>query len=122
MRLKMALKRLLSYFPVDLPVGMTAYTKWRDSIVELIGPIATTNDLRFCIASEVIRLGPNTCSISKNYIVRRVRAGAAKQIAGADFTDIKNQQLAAQKAAAEKQSIGEVTADPKAVSEKNGVQ
>lgn len=119
---KMALKRLLSYFPVNLPVGMTAYAKWEESLVELIGPIATVNDLRFCIASEVIRLGPNACSISKNYIVRRVRAGAAKQIAGAVFTDIKNQQIAAQKAELEKQKQGEATADTKAVSEKDGVQ
>lgn len=90
--MKMLVKRLLSYLPTTLPVGMTKYEAWSDSVAELIGPIATKEDLDFCIAAEVIRVGPNVCSAPKNYFVKRVRAGAAKQIAGAVFSRIKEDQ------------------------------
>jgi hypothetical protein len=103
-KLKCVFTRVLSYFPSKLPVGMSHYKTWSDSVVKLIGPIANNEDLQFCIASEVIRLGPSVCSISKNYFVKRVRSGAAKQIAGAVFTEIKENQKAAQKAALLKQA------------------
>ncbi len=61
-------------------------------VTDLIGPISSQEDLEFCVSAEVMRLGPNTCSVSKNFLVKRVRAGAAKQIAGAKFTEIKEKQ------------------------------
>ncbi len=96
---RLLILRLFSYFPTKIPVGMTAYLVWSDSIVELIGPIANKSDLEFCIAAEVLRVKPDACSAPKNYFVKRVRAGAAKQIAGAVFTRIKEEQMAVQKAA-----------------------
>lgn len=124
-RLKVAFKRLLSYFPTPLPVGMTAYKEWSDSVVDLIGPIANTDDLQFCVAAEVIRVGPAVCSAPKNYFVKRVRAGAAKQIAGAVFTEIKERQMAAQKAAlaalSPLQQAPEVTTAKEAVNGPSGV-
>jgi hypothetical protein len=74
---------------------MTSYNAWSDSVVELIGPIASKDSLEFSIASEVLRVGPHVNFISKNYFVKRVRAGAAKQIAGAKFMEIKENQQAA---------------------------
>lgn len=90
--MKLFAKRVLSYLSTPLPVGMTHYQEWSDSVAELIGPIATKEDLDFCIAAEVIRVGPAVCRAPKNYFVKRVRAGAAKQIAGAVFSRIKEDQ------------------------------
>ncbi len=104
----LAVKRILSRFPSQLPVGLTHYREWLAEVVELIGPIATIEDLQFCVSAEVLRLGPTTCSIAKHTLVRKVRAGAAKQIAGFVFTEIKEKQQAAQQAAAKQ--AAEVTA------------
>lgn len=106
MRLKNVYNKLLSYFPETVPVGMTAHKAWSASIGELIGPIAGAKDIEFAVAAEVIRLGPNTCYIPKNYFVKRVRAGAAKQIAGAVLERLKNEQ----KEEYEKQRLAEATA------------
>ncbi len=94
-------KRLLSYIPTQLPLGLTAYKAWSNEVVELIGPIANTDDLHFCVAAEVLRVGPSANAVSKNYFVKRVRAGATKQLAGAVFTEIKERQQALQRAEVE---------------------
>jgi hypothetical protein len=107
--MKQVLNKVMSYFPTPLPLGMTAYKEWTDSVAELIGPITNKEELNFCIASEVIRLAPDVCSAPKNHFVKRVRAGVAKQIAGAMFTEIKENQKAKQAAEAAKQAA-EVTA------------
>jgi hypothetical protein len=112
-RLTTALKRLRSYFSSPLALGMTDYAEWSDSVAELIGPIADKDSLQFCIASEVIRLGPDVTASPKNYFVKRVKAGAAKQIAGAVFTEIKTRQQDAQRAAIEAaKTAAEVTVAP----------
>ncbi len=99
--MKRILSRLLSYIPTQLPLGLTAYKAWSDEVVELIGPIANSDDLHFCVAAEVLRVGPSANAVSKNYFVKRVRAGATKQLAGHVFSEIKERQQAAQKAEAE---------------------
>lgn len=91
-KLPLTVKRLLGYFPTKLPVGMSHYNAWVAEVAELIGPISTQDELEFCVSAEVMRLGPNTCSVSKNFLANRVRAGAAKQIAGAKFAEIKEKQ------------------------------
>ena len=119
--MKQLLARFLSFFPTPLPLGMTAYATWQEDVIALIGPIADADSLKFCVASEVLRVGPAVNSVSKNYFVRRVRAGAAKQIAGAVFTQIKEKQQTlqreAQQAALAAQKAVEVTPAPKAESE-----
>lgn len=111
--LKKILNKFLSYLPTPLPMGMTAYLEWSKSIADLLGPITSIeSDLHFCISAEVIRLGPSVWCVSKHYFVRRVRAGVAKQIAGAVFTDIKEKDK--QLKAAEAARSAEVTAAQKA--------
>lgn len=113
--LKKILNKFLSYLPTPLPMGMTAYLEWSKSIADLIGPITSIeSDLHFCISAEVIRLGPSVCLVSKHYFVRRVRAGVAKQIAGAVFSDIKEKDRQDKAAQAAKQAE-ETAASLKAV-------
>lgn len=90
--MKLLAKRFLSYFPESVPVGMTAHKKWSLEIGELIGPIAGPKDIEFAVAAEVIRLDSKTYRVSKNYFVRKIKSGAAKQIAGAILERLKNEQ------------------------------
>lgn len=116
---RLLILRLFSYIPTQIPVGMTAYQAWSGSVIELIGPIATKDDLDFCIAAEVMRTKPEDNYKPKNYFVKRVRAGASKQLAGAVFTRIREEQKAEQEKlkAAEAAKQAEATA-LKAVDEK----
>lgn len=102
--MKLLLKRLMSLVPTPLPVGMTEFEEWSNSIIELSGNYADTDSMKFAIASMVIHLGPQTSHISKNHFVRSLRKTAANQIASQVFIDVKERQkqkeLAAKEAAA----------------------
>ena len=114
--LKTFLNQLSSYFPTKLPLGMTEFDAWSASILALLGPIADQDSLKFATATEVVRLGPEVRRISKQYFVRRIKAGAAKQIAGAVMYDMKEKQKAQQEVLLAKQleKTTEVTVAPKA--------
>lgn len=88
------LKLIKSYFPSNLPVGMTQFEQFANDIVMLAGPLADENSMKYVIASIILNLGPNTSKISKQYFVRSMRKAAANQIAGQVFTNIKEAQKA----------------------------
>jgi len=83
------LKRLLSYLPTQLPTGVTAFDKWVDEIIELTGQLADRDSMKFVICSFVIHLDPDQHRVPKNFFVKRIRVGAAKQIGAYCFGDIK---------------------------------
>lgn len=99
--MKLLAKRLLSLFPVRLPVGMTAFHKFSDDIIELTGPIADEDSLKYVVASNILHLGAQRARVSKNYFVQTIIKTAANQVASQVFLDIKNKQQEAQKAQAE---------------------
>ncbi len=89
------------FFPESLPVGMSEFHSWAESIsnnYEL--PTKDLDSVKFTLASIVMHLGPSIDSKSKYYFVKQIRASAAKQIAGAAFYEIKQQQKSLQEAAA----------------------
>lgn len=88
------LKRLLSYLPTPIPTGMTKFTKWLDSIVELCGPIADEESLKWVISNEVMRLPSTRHLKAKNYFVTVLKKFAANQLAAATVNQIKDNQLA----------------------------
>jgi hypothetical protein len=97
--MKLLLKRLLSLLPTKLPVGVTEFHAWADSIIQLSGKYADEDSLKFALASMIMHLGAQRGSISKNYFVRSLRKVAANQVAGQIFQDIKTKQQEEQKAA-----------------------
>jgi len=99
--MKLLLKRLMSYFPSPLPVGMSQFNTWSDSIIELSGPYADADSMKFAVASMIMHLGAQRSSVPKNFFVKSLRKTAANQIAGQVFQDIKQRQAEAQKAAEE---------------------
>jgi hypothetical protein len=104
--MKRLLARLLAYFPTKLPVGLTAFHAWADSIIDITGEFADRDSMKWAIASNLIHLPTTTDRKSKEYFARTLRKAAANQVASQVFQDIKQKQ--ADKAAADK--AAEVTA------------
>lgn len=102
-QLPLAVKRVLSYLPTNLPVGLSQFNTFADSIIELAGPYADQDSMRFAVASMIIHLPAGTAAVPKNYFVKSLRKSAANQVASQVFQDIKTKQ-AAQLEAAKKQA------------------
>jgi|SRR5271165_1570934 len=109
-KMKLLLKRLLSYLPSKLPVGLTEFHAWADSIIELAGKYADEDSLKFTLATMIIHLDSKRGSVPKSLFVDSLRKAAANQVAGQIFQDIKTKQQEAQNAA----KLAEATAQPTA--------
>lgn len=93
--MKLIIKRLLSYLPTQLPVGMSQFEAWSDSILELSGEYADRDSMKFAIASMLIHADARHGSLPKHYFVVRLRKSAANQIASQVFQQVKAKQEAA---------------------------
>jgi len=113
--MKLLLKRLFSYLPSKLPVGLTEFHLWADSIIELAGKYADEDSLKFALASMIMHLDSKRGSAPKAQFVNMLRKVAANQVAGQVFTDIKTKQQEAQKAVQQ----AEATAQPTATQSEN---
>lgn len=93
---------ILSYFPSKLPVGATEFHEYADAVIELAGPFADADSMKWAIANNIIHLPSVTASKPKQYFVRALRKAAANQVASFVFQEIKaKQQDRAAKEAAE---------------------
>lgn len=118
--MKIILKRLLSYVPTPLPVGLTEFNEWADSIIELsTHQFADRDSLYQALANMIIHASPAKSSdtpkayMPKNFFVMGLRKGAANQVASYVFQEIRLQQAArleAAKKASEELKQAEVTA------------
>jgi hypothetical protein len=99
-KLTKLLRQIRGLFPSQVPQGITEFEQWAASIAATWHlPTADLNSIKSTLAVIVMHMGPKDDSKSKYHFVRTFRAGAAKQIASAVFTDIKNTQATtAQKA------------------------
>ncbi len=98
--MRLLIKRLLSYVPTLLPVGLTSFYTWADSILELSGQYADKESMQFAIASMVIHLPAGKAYCSKNHFVAGLRKSAANQVASQVFQEIKTKMEEKQKAEA----------------------
>lgn len=103
--MKMLILKALSYFPRNLPVGVTEFYTWSDRIISLSGNFADTDSMRFALASQLIHLGAQQSCVSDQFFIRSMRKAAANQVASQVFQDIKQKQLAAQQAAAQQVEV-----------------
>lgn len=93
--MKLLVKRLLSYFPTKLPVGLPQFNTWADSIIELSGQYADKDSMVFALTTMIIHADAKYGSLPKNYFVVRLRKSAANQVASYAFNDIKTRQAEA---------------------------
>lgn len=91
-------KKLLAYFPSELPTGMTALNKWIEDIVELTGPIADRDSIVYVAGHETLALKNTVNSISKMNVVKRVRKYAFNQCVSNVLMEISNRHEAAKAA------------------------
>ena len=99
--MKLLIKRVLSLFPTRLPVGLTEFELWSDSIIELTGKIADRDSMKFAIASMLIHKDASKGRVPKNSFVQGLIKSAANQVASQVFQDIKAKQQEAIKIAQE---------------------
>lgn len=97
-QLKSLLNKALSYLPSKLPVGMSEFEEFSNSILALSGKYADEDSLKFAIASMIIHLPAGKGSAPKNFFVRSLRKSAANQVASQVFQDIKARLEAKQQA------------------------
>lgn len=82
-------KQFLGLFPTNLPVGMTEFNEWADSFFEIYDlPTDNKDSVYHTLAAIVINGGSQTHRRSKYFCYATLKAGAAKQIAGAVFHEI----------------------------------
>lgn len=90
--MKQVLKQVLSLLPSRLPVGVSEFEHWSNSIIELTPGLADDDSIKFALASMIMHLGAQRSSAPKNYFVRSLRKTAANQVAHAVLTEIKIKQ------------------------------
>ena len=98
LKIKKLWARTRALFPSKLPVGLTEFNTWSDSIIELYN--APNNDsVKFSLAVMVLHLPPTTAYKSKEYFGRSLTKGAANEVASYVMQDLKTKQQEAIKAA-----------------------
>lgn len=121
---KKAIAKLRNLFPSPLPVGMAEFETWSLSIVETYD-FPNNDSIRFALATMIMHSGPTAAYVSKHHFSLAVKASMAKQIAGGAFHDMKQRQMLAQQAAAQKaeeEKIAAVTASQEAAGNVQPVQ
>lgn len=95
--MKRLLTRILSYLPTSLPVGVSEFESWADSVLALSGLTITRESAHQALANMIIHAGPMKGSdtprshISKNHFVKGLRKGAANQIASHIFYELQKE-------------------------------
>jgi len=84
---------LMSYLPTHLPMGMSEFYEWSDSMIKIANfPTNSRDDINYVLATLILHLGPTASHKPKQYFIRAIKAGAAKQIASGVFQEIKVRQ------------------------------
>lgn len=97
-KIKRLARQVRGLFPSRLPQGMDEFSAWADSIQNTYTlPTVDTDSIRFVLASIILRLGPTAAYASKFYFALSLKAAGTKQVAGAQFQEIKLRQQEAQK-------------------------
>ncbi len=86
-------KKIRGLFPSRLPNGVDAFNAWAEDMAATYElPTTHMDSIKFTLSTIIMHLGPQAASKAMYYFVLTLRAGAAKQVAGQVFTDIKNKQ------------------------------
>lgn len=99
-KVKRYFNKARGFFPSALPVGLTEFNEWADSVADTYDlPTQDRDSVHYALATMILHLGPTVAYKSDWYFVLSIRSACAKQVAGATFQDIKARQKAAEQAA-----------------------
>lgn len=102
-RLRYLVKRFFGLFPSRLPIGMTEFKEWADSVLEL-AKLPANDSMYFALATAVLHADSLAAYKSKEYFVRTLLKGAANQIAAAQMQELKERQIQRAKEEAARQA------------------
>lgn len=117
--IKKSVVKVRNLMPSPLPRGMAEFDAWALSIIDTYD-FPNNDSVRFALATMIIHAGPQDDARPKHLFAQAVRASMSKQIAGAQFQDIKQRQIEAQKAEAAK--LAEATANSAVASNVQPIQ
>ena len=101
LKIKRFIRQVRGLFPQSLPTGIDEFNSWATDIAATYQlPTENLDSIRYTLATIIMHLGQTAAYKSKWYFVLTLRSGAAKQIAGGIFYEIKTKQQAAQAAEA----------------------
>ena len=86
------LRQIAGLFPTAIPQGVTEFNAWSESIINTYNIQADPDSIKFALATMILHSGPTTAYKPKFSYFLMIRAGMAKQVAGAVFQDIKTKQ------------------------------
>ncbi len=101
LKIKRLTRQLAGLFPSAVPVGVQEFEEWASSIINTYPIPADEDSIKFALATMVLHSGPTSAYVPKFKYFLMLRAGMAKQVAGAVFQDIKTKQQERAKLAAE---------------------
>ena len=118
--MRLFIKRLLSYYPTRLPVGLTEFHKWSQDVVDLCDDLDSVplESKQFVLSSQFQSLPPAAAYKPKHYFVKILYKAAANQVAAQVFVGIKEAQKqreieeAAARAASEAETAAQETTAP----------
>lgn len=91
--IKRLLRQVAGLVPTALPMGVPAFNAWSNDIMSTYDmPTQDVESIRFALASIIQHLGQTTAYKPKVYFALTLKAGAAKQVAGSIFYEIKTNQ------------------------------
>ena len=92
--MKKLLQRLLAQLPCKLPMGVTEFHTWADSILDTY-ELPNNDSTKFALASAIMHLDATSAFKPKAYFGKMLIKGAASQVAHFLFQELKNKQLEA---------------------------
>lgn len=102
-KLKYAWLWLRSFFPTELPKGLTAFNKWTDDIITLAGPAIPNNrSTRFAISTMALHDRGGKSAIPMRHYVQKLRRAATNEVAFQLLSQMKEEQDKATKERQEK--------------------
>lgn len=96
-KVKKALAKLVAFIPTSLPIGMTEFGHWADSIV-LTYDLPDNDSTRFALATMILHLDSTSASKPKRYFGLAALKSMSNQIAGGVMQELKDKQQAARAA------------------------
>lgn len=108
-QIKKTINKVTGYLPTSLPLGMTEFKSWSDSIIETYD-LPDNDSSRWALAVMISHLDPTTAVKPKIYFSLSVKKSMANQIAFAVMEGLKAKQKAEQEAAQKAESAKQVEA------------
>lgn len=91
-KLKKFLNKIRFFFPSSLPVGMTEFYVWADSIIDAYG-LPNNDSSQFALATMILHLDSTSDSKPKRYFGKAALKSMSNQIAAGVMQDLKQKQV-----------------------------